>query len=453
MLAVGPPRLQAEPVFFPQHQQEFNLHSGDHRGPAQAAAGPQSVFRHTIRAPGAAWLRIHLANHKLGTKGYVTFRSLEDGAVQRLDARSIQMWQNSTAYFNGDAVEVELFAAPGEDGIFVAIDRLVVGDRVGGKIQDEGGIESLCGADNRVASTDAAVGRINGCTAWLTSNGSALTAGHCCDFDPDQGGSQLPDGVLDLAGVISFDVPLSDPDGTPNASAPEDQYPINTSGVQWRFDGEGQGLGKDWCVFGVFANTTNGDLPHITRGFKRMTRENPAVNNTIRVTGYGVDTGTANRTEQTSTGPYVSETISGSDISHRYQVDTQGANSGSPIIWESNQFAIGIHTNAGCQPDGTGSNSGTSFEVNALETALAGFPGSNSKYVDAVQPPTSPAEDGSVFRPWNTVTEGVTNVVSGGRVVIVEGSYTAATGNTFTAGADGKSFLFLAPVGIVVIGN
>jgi hypothetical protein len=263
----------------------------------------------------------------------------------------------------------------------------------------------------------------------------------------------LPDNVLDLSGVISFDVPLSDPDGTPNASAPEDQYPINTSGVQWRFDGEGQGLGKDWCVFGVFANTTNGDLPHITRGFKRMTRENPVVNNTIRITGYGVDNGTANRTEQTHTGPYVSETVSGSDISHRYQVDTQGANSGSPIIWESNQFGIGIHTNAGCNPDGTGSNSGTSFEVNALESAIAAFPGSGSEYVDAVQPPTNPAEDGSVFRPWNTVTEGVTNVVSGGRVVIVEGTYSSAAGNTFTAGADGKSFFLVAPVGTVVIGN
>jgi len=57
-----------------------------------------------------------------------------------------------------------------------------------------------------------------------------------------------------------------------------------------------------------------------------------------------------------------------------------------------------------------------------------------------------------VFRPWNTVTEAVSGVSNGGRVVIVEGSYSAASGNTFLAGEDGKSMTFLVPVGGVTIG-
>ncbi len=444
----------ATPPLFPHHQQDYAVDSGIHDGETNRKQGARHAFRHIVHVPGAPWLRLRVGRYNLGTQSHVTFRSLEDGGLQRLDARTLPDWQNTSAYFNGDAVEMELVVAPGDQGVFITLDRLVVGERVDhAAVQSEGGIETLCGGDNRIASTDPAVGRINGCTAWLISNGAVLTAGHCADFDPDDSGPGLPDGVLDLSGVISFNVPLSDSDGTPNAADPNDQYPINTANVTWRFDGEGQGLGKDWAVFGVLANSNTGLRPHIAQGFKRMTREGPAIGATIRVTGYGVDNGTANRTEQTHTGPYVGEFSSSADIWHRYQVDTQGANSGSPIIWEANQFAIGIHTNGGCNDDGSGSNSGTSFEVNALETAIRNFPGANTVYVDSVSGHPAPSRDGTVFRPYATVALGVTNVVSGGRISVVAGSYTAAAGNTFIAGEDGKSFFIEAPVGTVTIGN
>ena len=42
---------------------------------------------------------------------------------------------------------------------------------------------------------------------------------------------------------------------------------------------------------------------------------------------------------------------------------------------------------------------------------------------------------------------------SGGIVSIVAGTYTAAAGNTFTIGDDGKSMTIDAPVGTVNIGN
>jgi hypothetical protein len=62
-------------------------------------------------------------------------------------------------------------------------------------------------------------------------------------------------------------------------------------------------------------------------------------------------------------------------------------------------------------------------------------------------------EDGTVFRPYNTVTEAITGVLNGGIISIVAGSYTEASGNTFTAGADGKSMTIVAPVGTVTIGH
>ena len=73
--------------------------------------------------------------------------------------------------------------------------------------------------------------------------------------------------------------------------------------------------------------------------------------------------------------------------------------------------------------------------------------------MDNTSIPTAPTRNGSVFRPRSTVTDAVTNVVNNGLVVIVEGSYSKAAGNTFIAGDDGKAMTLLAPVGTVTIGN
>ena len=310
--------------------------------------------------------------------------------------------------------------------------------------------------DNRVASNDGRVGRLffGGCTAWLISNGRLLTAGHCADFDPDQGGPLLPDGVLDLSGVVEFNVPPSLPNGTTVAADPDDQYPINTGSVTWRFDGEGQGLGKDWAVFTVNENANTGLTPFQAQGgFFRTTNGNPAVSNTIRITGMGLDNtppgSTGNRnaqnfTNQTSTGGYVEENSSGSNIWHRYAVDTTGGNSGSPIIWNSNGFTIGIHTNAGCAANGTGANNGTSFEVNALENAIDNHPGSNTIYADKTR--YGATENGTIYHPHDTFNEAVTTVPAGGKVSMVTGTYN-------DTGIYTKQMFVVAPVGSVLIGQ
>lgn len=342
--------------------------------------------------------------------------------------------------------------APGDEGIFFQIVRITVGEDVG----EQDGIKALCdGDDDRVPINDSRVGRIlaGGCTAFLVSNGAVLTAGHCVDWDPDDGGPGLPDGVLDLTGVVEFDVPLSATNGTVRMADADDQYPIDLTSVDWNFDGEGQGLGKDWAVFSIFPNPNNEDRAHVTRGFFRVTREIPSLNTTIRITGYGADddppgsTGGRNqwnKTEQTDTGPYRGESISGSNIWHDHRADTRGASSGSPIIWNSQNVVIGIHTNAGCTDTG-GANSGTSFEHNPLETALDDFPGANVVYVDRGMPALA-TENGTVFRPYNTVAEGIAAVPTSGRLSIVEGSYNESI--TIT-----KAVTLVAPVGTVTIGQ
>lgn len=403
-------------------------------------------FSTDIFVTGAIWMRLHFSDYDLGDRSYLIISGAKDGGTQRLNATTIEQWQGSSAFFNGDTVTVALYVAPEDQDIFFKLSRVTAGQPVGPLLVPK----ALCdGDDDRAPYSDSRVGRIlfGGCTAFLVSNGAVLTAGHCVDWDPDDDGPDLPDGILDLNGVVEFDVPASDVWGNPVMADPEDQYPIDTDSVEWHYDGEDQGLGKDWAIFSVFPNPNNGDVAHVTRGFFRVTREKPATDATIRITGYGADSeATRNKVEQTDTGPYKGESTSGSNIWHKHRADTRGANSGSPIIWNAyGNVVIGIHTNAGCTSSG-GTNSGTSFEHNALETALDDFPVTSTVYVDRGMPALA-TETGTVFKPYNTVAEGVSNVPTYGRVSLVEGNY---TGETLLID---KAMTLVAPVGTVTIGE
>lgn len=398
-----------------------------------------------IEMAGAPWLRVVFGECSLGDSSRILLRSSWNQDWQQLDARALADWGNVSAVFNGDRVEVKLVVAASDSAVQATVRGAVVG--VGRPLSPQ----TQCGAnDDRVASFDNRVGRIfnSGCTGWRIGNGAFLTAGHCADFDPDQSGPMLPDGVLDLGGVLEFNVPLSQNDGTMVASAPQDQYPIITTGVQWRFDGEGQGLGKDWCVFRVNANANTGLLPHQAYGVPfRITRELPSGGTSVRVTGFGTDVGIANQTNQTSSGPFSSEVAAGADIRLEYNVDTEGGNSGSPVIWDGVNVCFGIHTNGGCTTSG-GNNAGTSFEVDALENAINNALGGNTVHVDNNHPWPS-VENGSLVGPWNTFLEGANAVPSGGIVSVFTGSYSVLAGTVII-----RPMRVQASVGTVtIVGN
>jgi V8-like Glu-specific endopeptidase len=449
--------LSAQRLPVADEYQPYPVDSG-----AQQNAGEEEIvaFSTVIQTSNQGIVRLHFSAYDLGKRSYVTMASLQDNGKQRLDSKTLPQWQNTSALFNGPDLRLELHVAPGEHGVFVRVDQIVKPCNCGVNTMANiaGVIETLCGADSRVASSDFRVGRISGCTAWLVSNGAVLTAGHCAP----------------LAGIFEVNVPMSTASGGQVAADPNDQYPIDTGNVTSIDNGQGD----DWTVFGLLPNSNTGQRAHVQRGFFRMSRETPANGTTIRVTGYGVDntpagpvanccardTGgncthpncnSSSRTLQTSTGPFAGENVTtATRIEHTYQTDTEPANSGSPIIWNVNGFAIGIHTNGGCQSDGTGSNSGTSFENNGLEAALQSFPGANTRYLDNLTYPNSPADNGTVFQPFHNLAAAVTSVPSGGRISIVEGTYPRTTaGNTGTFGTGNKAMTLLAPVGTVNIGN
>lgn len=391
--------------------------------------------------------QVHFADWNLGARSYLLVISDRDQEIQRFNAWSMAEWQGHSAFFNSGIVHLELWVDPVDTGVFVETEAVTFGQWMEGDV----GTESICDAsDDRVDSTDSRVARYNlgGCTHWMASNGAVLTAGHCTDFDPDQGGPGLPDGVIDFSGNIQINPPKSLANGTPQAAPVDRQYPMQPATAVFRFDGEGQGLGKDWCVYRVGANSNTGLRPHIAGGFFRLTDIAPAINTTMRVTGYGSDSGIDNFSNQTDTGTFEGISSSGANIWLTHRVDTEGGNSGSPVFINSNAFAEGIHTNAGCSSSG-GANSGTSFQVNALETALRNFVSTTAQFVDAAGYPAGTARNGRIFAPWSTVNNGATGVVSGGTVAIITGTYL----ETGTFGTGNKAMMWTAPVGSAVIGG
>jgi V8-like Glu-specific endopeptidase len=307
------------------------------------------VFSGVVEVPDAPWIRLTFRRVDLEDDSYLRVTSLEDGAVQTLGPRALAQWHNTSAYFNGTAVLVELVAAP--NARRVAVD---VGDVYAGVAPTNP--ESQCGpTDDRVPSSVASRGRLLdiGCTASIyTEESCFITAGHCVS-------------TSSLLDTVEFNVPPSLPNGTIQHPGPQDQYSVDVASREF-VDG---GPGNDWGLFKVFPNSQTSLMPFQAQGAKvTLGSTNPPVNDTVTIVGYGVDSGTANQTQQTSSGPITSSTSS----QLQYRVDTEGGNSGSCVSWDATGQIVAIHTHGGCTSGG-GANTGTAITLGSLQTALADF--------------------------------------------------------------------------------
>lgn len=301
---------------------------------------------HVVRVDGAMSLRLRFDRAELAPGSVLRITSLADGARQHLNATTIQQWRHSSAWFNGSAVKVELLAAEGSRG-----NRVGIGSVIAGRLGE--GTESQCGAtDDRVASNVDNRARLlqMGCTANLTADGCFITAGHCLDVS----------GPND---VVEFNVPLSNPNTSLNHPPPSDQY-MPTTNSQY----SNGGLGNDWGVFTVFPNTETGLTPLQAQGpGLEFATVKPRRNNVVEITGYGVDTGTANQTQQVATGAVTQASASTNII--KYKADTEGGNSGSAVLVGGR--VVAIHTNGGCRTNNRGANSGTMIGNTGFQAAYA----------------------------------------------------------------------------------
>ena len=252
-----------------------------------------------ISENGATWLRLFFKDVNLGSNSTITITSKLDGATQVLTAASIKEWNNSSAYFNGDAVTVTLSVASNDAAASISISELSVGDY-------DPAVKSQCGtADDRVDAADDAIGRIVpvGCTGWIITNGRLVTAGHC---------------VGSSAQIIEFNVPKSNSIGGINHPGPEDQYPIGNFVSPYP---SSPSQANDWAVFAASANSQTGLTPIQAQGSSyNVTQNAPGAN--ITIIGFGTDTGIDNQTQQIHTGPLSSVT----NTFVRYRADTTGGN-------------------------------------------------------------------------------------------------------------------------------
>ncbi len=331
-------------------------HTLDSGAVANPSAREEVVISFTVEHPGATWMRLYFERVDLagdvlaGTGARLRVTSHLDGDVLEMNALHLQQWQNSTTYFNGDALQVEVVAPPHAGPSRVVMRGLDAGFA---PVDDP----TICGpTDDRALSSDSRSARLLpiGCTGWLIDDCAKcfLTAGHCT-------------GSLS---VVEFNVPLSDSGGGLNHPPASDQYAVDPASLQTN---GGQGVGNDWGYFGCFANPVTGLTPYEAQAaaFSLSLPPGSTSGNEIRITGYGTDSTPLqhNQVQQTHVGPLWVTTPT-AEVG--YRTDTTGGNSGSPVIWEQTGLAVGIHTHGGCDSSG-GNNWGTSVGNAGLQAVLA----------------------------------------------------------------------------------
>ncbi|MDX2132219.1 MAG: trypsin-like peptidase domain-containing protein [Planctomycetota bacterium] len=410
--------VSAAQDFVPGRREAVGVVQGPYDGNGLAES---TVYDHLFDFQGP-WASLVFTNVNLGTSSRLEIISNLDGSVEEFVGGTMANCQGRSSLFNGGQIVVRLHVAPNDRGVGFRLDSADVG-------QHQFTERSLCGEDNRSRSTDNRIARFikfntNGsigiCTAYLSSAGIFITAGHCFDADGD-GNRDANNGYR-----VEFNVPSSNSNGTIVFAAPQDQYPVNNS--QFLHD-PSVIAGRDFACFDTTTNSS-GQHPQQRQGYFRLCGTGTfLVGADLRVTGHGDDTGINYATQQTSTGQVLSNLSVGLPVPHWYafyQADTEAGSSGSPLFVDSRPgYAAGIHTDGGCSlefpPAG---NAGTDIRLPALNAMLADFPGPDSRFVDRTHAHrVTTMGSGTPLDPdWN-VTRSATTVANGGTVYITDGTY------------------------------
>lgn len=300
-----------------------------------AGATATVVFRGEVRVTGALNMAIYFDRTNLPSGSRLRLTSMHDGAIELFNSNTLAEYQNYSSWFNGDAVQVELIAGPHTTANRVMVVKAAAGEAF------IASPTTICGpTDDRQLSSDPRVARqyTTGCTTWLIDKHTVVTAGHCTSNTAQQ---------------AHFNVPLSN-GSTLVLPPPQDQYRYDTSAVQ-RLN---NGIGQDWTVASTLRNATTGLYAGQAQGAHFQLATPPAFGGgqRIRITGHGTSS-VVNRTQVQQT--HVGDRVNVSQANALgYTADTTGGNSGSPVINEANDTAIGIHTHGGCTSTG-GNNYGT----------------------------------------------------------------------------------------------
>jgi len=291
----------------------------------------EPVFGEQLVVPESAWLRVYFDGVQLSPGSFIRITSALDGESQDLDSEALALWENTSAFFNGDTLAVELFLAAGADP---AANHFSIAQvlRERGNAQSPEQFCGICGPDDRFPSNQPWAGRMMpvGCTGTIYDpNSCIVSAGHC-----------VSSGL-----VIQFNVPSSNSDCSLRNPPVEDQFPITN------FLYENAGVGNDWSVLTTGPNNV-GQKIYDRYGVTIPIAYAPAKrDDTANVWGYAIDDEcTRTQTQQDSNGGPI---LGAGETNYSFNIDITFGNSGSSLIRNGEIIGIVTHCSTGCQNYGT----------------------------------------------------------------------------------------------------
>ncbi len=299
---------------------EYFLDSGEF---GNAGDEFELVYSDVVDIEGAAWLRLYFGDLTLPEGSFVRVTSTFDEEYQDLDADRMMEWSDSTAYFNGATLIVELYAAPHTVGNRITVNQVAreIGVLHGPGEAAECGI---CNGDDRSPSTEDFACRLMpvGCSASVYNTESCMvSAGHC-----------MRSGL-----VAQFKVPPSYGCYVRHPGLAE-QFRI----VTYRY--VNGGMGNDWAVMTTGTNNV-GQKAYERYGELRPLAEVLPTSGTSDVWGYGVSYINCERslTQQHSPGRIMGR----SGTYYTYTNDATSGNSGSGFLQNNQIIGIVTHCNVG----------------------------------------------------------------------------------------------------------
>jgi hypothetical protein len=437
----------------------------------------QLRFLTQVSQPNTTFLRLYFKGTKLGEGSYLVLEGT-DGARQELRKQDLENWHYSSAYFNGQSVNVSLFTVAGEHNT-VHIFEVKVTDpqaeqaRNARKAAKTGGTTLQSAATTSTSANltttypyTKAVGRFtNGSnsfgTGWIAPNGAIVTSksiyfGTVADSDFD---------------IIEFNVPPSE-GGKVKHPAPEDQYPLNRAKEPIANDTGYELLsikGADdlfiagWGILEALPNST-GLRPgeHLQQNFRIS--DNPGSFTIDAQNGIPVDlfhygslpsvghSPLMRTLQQLETELLEQSTFNTGGHSDQFvfynasallgfnEDRTVGSDAGAPVTYRNSNFAIGVH-NLALQ---TLPAFGMGFKNDNFRNGLARFFSTNSVYVDPEG--LSDPGTGEIHKPFRTANKAANDAATGAQVYFARGTYLGPV--TFN-----RPMTLRAPVGKVVIGS
>ncbi len=336
----------AEPL--PENAQTFDLPRGedvpihlDSGWHDNAAGRAKTTFTDLVRVDDARWIRLFFDDVDLQPGSRIRITSVFDGESQVLDADTLEQWNGSTAYFNGDSVLIELIAGPGTTDNRLRVDRASV--ELGAP---EGGLCGICNGDDREPSNVQWSGRLmpTGCSASVYNTESCLvSAGHCT-------GS---------ADVVQFNVPNSAFNCSPQHPPIADQFPVN------QIQSQNSGAGGDWAVMTTGTNNQNQTIYERYGVFMPLADSIPSTGSFVEAWTYGAsESCTLNQTQQYSEG-HVTAVFSSPPVL-RADVDVTFGSSGGALV--HNGAIVGVITH--CDDTCNNGNIAQRIDTNAFANAI-----------------------------------------------------------------------------------